>query len=52
MKRYVVNNQAQANGDHEVHQSGCRFFPTSYRELGFHYHCRSALSEAKKISKI
>ncbi|AFL83246.1 hypothetical protein Belba_0589 [Belliella baltica DSM 15883] len=49
MNRYVVNNEAQANGDHEVHKSGCAFFPSSYQDLGNHSSCRSAIVEAKKI---
>lgn len=27
MARYYVNNNAQANGDHEVHELGCTFMP-------------------------
>jgi hypothetical protein len=28
MSRYYVNKNAQENGDHEVHTTGCSFMPT------------------------
>ncbi len=27
MSRYYVNKNGQANGDHEVHRTGCSFMP-------------------------
>lgn len=49
MEKYYVNNNAQANGDHEVHKSDCRFVPyiISKKDLGYHYGCDSAVTEAK-----
>jgi hypothetical protein len=50
MPRYYVNDNAQANGDHEVHEDGCSWLAltksTTY--LGVHDNCRSAVREAKK----
>lgn len=48
MQRYVVNNNTQANGDHEVHKSDCRYFPSNYKDLGWHSTCITAVAEAKK----
>jgi hypothetical protein len=48
MARYVVNRNAQSNGDHEVHVQGCRYFPSNYTELGDHSACRTAVAEAKR----
>ncbi|WP_404469619.1 hypothetical protein [Sutcliffiella horikoshii] len=48
MKEYLLNLNAQSNGDHEVHAKGCRFEPTQNIErLGFYFSCNSAVSEAK-----
>lgn len=51
MDRYYVNNNAQSNGDHEVHKDGCSWLAlatnTSY--LGYHSECKTAVTEAKKI---
>lgn len=49
MPNYVVNNTAQANGDHEVHTVDCRFQPHSKTDLGWHASCHSAVLAAKKI---
>ena len=50
MARYYVNKNAQSNGDHEVHKSGCSYMP--YEEnrvsLGEFSGCRGAVREAKK----
>lgn len=50
MARYYVNNNAQSNGDHEVHREGCSFLAiakdTSY--LGSYDDCRGAVKEATK----
>ena len=50
MKSYYVNKNAQANGDHEVHDEDCKYLPTSYNriDLGKHSDCKSAVTEAKK----
>lgn len=48
MANYYVNNNAQANGDHEVHVTGCSYMPNSKIALGDHYSCLSAVAEAKK----
>ncbi|EAB6717790.1 hypothetical protein DAR30_24335 [Salmonella enterica subsp. enterica serovar Enteritidis] len=47
MADYCVNSIAQPNGDHEVHEKGCRFWPTSNISLGSHYSCSSAVIAAK-----
>jgi len=47
--RFVLNLNQQSNGDHEVHESGCRNFPVSnYDELGNFYGCLAAGVEAKR----
>lgn len=47
--RYVLNLNQQSNGDYEVHKAGCSYFPTfNYDELGTHYGCSSAVTEAKR----
>jgi hypothetical protein len=50
MALYYVNKQAQANGDHEVHKSGCSFLPTEEKRkyLGSFSNCFDAVREAKK----
>lgn len=50
MKNYYVNNQAQSNGDHEVHTADCRYLPSllNRKALGQHENCKSAVTEAKK----
>lgn len=49
MKEYVLNLNAQLNGDHEVHERGCRTEPTrNVENLGYHLSCSSAVSEAKR----
>lgn len=47
MPYYVVNRNAQTNGDHEVHETGCTFKPSSYQDLGYHESCHSAVRAAK-----
>jgi len=49
MATYVVNNRAQANGDHEVHKYGCSFFPSDYTLLGDHATCYTAVAAAKIV---
>jgi len=50
MDKYYVNKNAQSNGDHEVHKSGCSYMPTSENRiyLGEFSNCHSAVSEAKR----
>ena len=49
MPKYYVNKNAQDNGDHEVHISGCSYFPSSANAeyLGNHNSCGPAVTEAK-----
>lgn len=49
MKRYYVNETAQINGDHEVHEEGCFWLSqaTYKKNLGLHFNCRTAVQEAK-----
>jgi len=48
MNYYYVNNRAQANGDHEVHESGCQYMPSDKKSLGQFSSCKEAVNEAKK----
>jgi hypothetical protein len=50
MAYYYVNKNAQTNGDHEVHQTGCSFMPDTDNRifLGDFSSCSSAVTEAKK----
>ncbi len=50
MPQYYVNNNAQSNGDHEVHKEGCYWLSLvkSKKDLGIHSSCHSAVIEAKK----
>ena len=50
MARYYVNRNAQANGDHEVHKSGCDRMPDeeNRKYLGDFSNCHDAVREAKK----
>ena len=50
MSYYYVNKNAQANGDHEVHVSGCSFMPLTENRiyLGDFTSCGPAVTEAKK----
>lgn len=50
MSRYYVNDNAQSNGDHEVHKSGCDYMPQDRNRtfLGNHSHCMFAVQEARK----
>lgn len=47
---YYVNDNAQSNGDHEVHTASCSFLPeaSNRRYLGYFDGCRDAVREAKK----
>lgn len=48
MASYYVNNRAQANGDHEVHTTGCIYMPSDTTYLGEFSSCAPAVAEAKK----
>lgn len=48
-KRFYVNKNAQANGDHEVHEYGCSYLPLEHNRiyLGLHNNCKTAVTKAK-----
>jgi len=48
--RYYVNKNVQANGDHEVHESGCSYMPDDENRiyLGDFSNCHAAVNEAKR----
>lgn len=48
--KYYVNTEAQSNGDHEVHKSGCAWMPSEKNRdyLGEFDSCEGAVTEAKK----
>ncbi|WP_430412526.1 hypothetical protein [Kordia sp.] len=50
MAYYYVNKNAQSNGDHEVHKSGCSWLPKEENRiyLGSFDNCKDAVKEAKK----
>lgn len=50
-KKYFVNTQMQPNGDHEVHESECRKFPSREhaKYLGEFDTCHPAVDLAKKM---
>ena len=47
---YYVNKNAQTNGDHEVHESGCRqgAAQSNQLSLGYHASCHGAVAQAKQ----
>jgi hypothetical protein len=47
---YYVNDRAQANGDHEVHDHYCQYLPLlpNRTYLGEFSNCRDAVIEATK----
>lgn len=49
MPSYYMNENAQWNGDHEVHIAGCSWMPAAHnrRYLGEHYSCVSAVATAR-----
>lgn len=51
MASYYVNNQAQSNGDHEVHVLTCSYLPSDRKYLGDFSSCSPAVTEAKKTYK-
>lgn len=50
MAKYYVNKNAQSNGDHEVHTTGCSYLPNPENriDLGDHLSCSSAVQKAKQ----
>lgn len=49
MSTYRLNLNQQANGDYEVHENGCIYYPTqNYDELGNYSSCDPAVKEAKR----
>ena len=50
MAKYWVNNNAQSNGDHEVHREGCRYLPLIANKsyLGDYNHCSLAVKKSKE----
>ncbi len=52
MPTYVMNKNAQLNGDHEVHKKGCSWEPKAENQypLGEHATCRTAVAKAKTIN--
>lgn len=50
MDAYYVNTNAQTNGDHEVHKTGCSFIPLPEHKLflGYFNNCHEAMVEARK----
>ena len=48
--RYYVNDNAQHNGDHEVHTEHCAWLPSPGNRtyLGYHTGCGSAVDEARR----
>ena len=50
MANYYVNKNAQANGDHEVHTTGCSYMPKVENRiaLGDFSSCKPAVDAARK----
>lgn len=48
--RYLVNKNAQYNGDHEVHREDCNHLPhpENRKDLGIFYNCHDAVKKAKE----
>lgn len=47
MEDFYLNNNAQSNGDHEVHRRNCSYFPQSnYEFLGQFSDCKDAVRVA------
>jgi hypothetical protein len=48
--KHYVNKNAQGNGDHEVHKTGCSWLPQVENRtyLGDFYSCSPAVTEAKR----
>lgn len=50
MAEFCVNKSEQTNGDHEVHERGCVYWPASQnvQGLGWHANCSSAVQAARQ----
>jgi len=49
MSIYRLNLNQQNNGDYEVHENGCKYYPTqNYDTLGDYSSCSPAVTEAKR----
>ncbi len=48
MPEYIVNQNSQPSGEHEVHKKGCIWMPQNVIDLGKHSDCSSAIQEAQK----
>jgi hypothetical protein len=48
MTNYYVNDNAQPNGDHEVHRDGCTYMPVNKKYLGHFDNCRDAVNAARR----
>ncbi len=52
MPRFIVNRNAQSNGDHEVHEvdAGCEHMPlpSNQDDLGYHSSCHGAVAKASE----
>jgi len=48
MEKYYVNDNAQSNGDHEVHKDNCHYMPGNRTYLGEYSSCDGAVKDAKK----
>lgn len=48
-RHYYVNDQAQSNGDHEVHEDGCYWLKiaASKSYLGYFDNCRDAVVKSR-----
>lgn len=51
MYKYSINKNAQNNGDHEIHKSGCPYepLPNNRYDLGYHPNDESALQAGRRI---
>lgn len=49
MRKYILNLNAQSNGDYEVHETICTWKPISnYEDLGYFPSCTDAVIEARR----
>lgn len=49
MDHYHVNKEPQPKGEHEVHTTGCKFFPKNTEDLYMCSDCHEALDVARKF---
>jgi hypothetical protein len=54
MDKYYVNNNAQSNGDHEVHKNGCSYLKLAKntKYLGEFYSCSPAVTSEENVQTI